>query len=135
MTLTHTATGGGYAGVTGDVTVVTIDNDTPIIPGTPGLVFSRTVVPVDEGSTETYTVALATEPTGEVTVTLTDAGAGVGADPTSLVFTQTDWNTAQTVTVTADEDENTASESVTLSHTATGGDYDGVTGDVDSDHG
>ena len=124
VTLTHTAAGGGYGGVTGDVMVTTTDDDTP------GLVFSRTQVPVVEGSTTTYTVALETEPTGNVTVTLTGAGSGIGANPTSLVFTMANWNTARVVTVSAGEDANTVSESVTLTHTATGGGYGGVTGDV-----
>ena len=103
---------------------------TTAAPGDPGLVFSRTDVPVDEGSTEDYTVALATEPGGEVTVSITGAGRGVGASRTSLEFTTANWSTAQTVTVTAAEDSNTVSETVTLTHTASGGGYDSVTGAV-----
>ena len=38
---------------------------------------SRTAVPVDEGSTETFTVALATQPTGDVTVSVTSRDTGV----------------------------------------------------------
>ena len=129
VTLTHAASGGGYDGVSGDVTVSTIDNDT-IIPASPGLVFSRTSVAVNEGSTATYTVALATVPTGQVTLPITGAGQGVGASPARLTFTAANWSTAQTVTVTAAEDSNTTSERVTLTHTASGGGYDGVSGDV-----
>ncbi len=99
-------------------------------PGEPGLVFSRTDVPVDEGSTAGYTVALATQPGAEVIVSITGAGRGVGASRTSLGFTTANWSTAQTVTVTAAQDSNTTSETVTLTHTASGGGYDGVTGDV-----
>ncbi len=99
-------------------------------PGEPGLVFSRTDVPVDEGSTAGYTVALATQPGAEVLASITGMGRGIGAGPASLAFTTANWSTAQTVTVTAAQDSNTTSETVTLTHTASGGGYDGVTGDV-----
>ena len=103
---------------------------TTAAPGDPGLVFSRTDVPVDEGSTEDYTVALASQPGAGVTVSITGAGQGVGVSRTSLGFTTANWSKAQTVTVTAAQDSNTTSETVTLTHTASGGGYDGVTGDV-----
>ena len=48
-------------------------------------------------------------------------------DETSLSFTTTTWDTAQTVTVTAAEDNDTADETVTLTHTAAGGGYAGET--------
>ena len=80
-----------------------------------------------EGSSATYTVALATQPSGSVTVAITGAASGVSVSPTLLSFTPSDWSTAQTVTVTAAEDDNTASESLTLTHTAVGGGYAGQT--------
>ena len=69
---------------------------TTAAPGDPGLVFSRTDVPVDEGSTAVYTVALATQPGAEVIVSITGAGPGVGVGRTSLGFTTANWSTAQT---------------------------------------
>ena len=45
----------------------------------------------------------------------------------TLMFTTLNWGTAQTVTVTARDDVDGADDPVTLTHTAAGGDYGGVT--------
>ncbi len=131
-TLTHTASGGGYGSVSGDVEVTVTDNDTP------GLVLDPTALTVAEGGSGTYTVKLATQPTGNVTVTVAGASGEVTADTNSvmngdqdtLTFTTTTWDTAQTVTVSADEDDDTANDSATLTHSASGGGYGSVTGSV-----
>ena len=108
--------------------------------GTPlGLEFSTTSLTVAEGATATYTVKLATRPTGDVTVAIAGESGGVTVDDTdpnetgdqkTLAFTPSTWNTAQTVRVRAAEDDDTADESATLSHTASGGGYGTVTGNV-----
>ena len=133
-TLTHTASGGGYDTLTGNVTVaVTVtDNDTA------GLVLNPTALTVDEGDSGTYTVALATLPTGNVTVTVAGASGEVTVDTNStmpgnqnmLSFTTTTWSTPQTVTVSAGNDGDTTNDSATLTHTASGGGYGSVTGNV-----
>ena len=51
-TISHTAVGVGYDGVTGEVDAIEQDNDTA------GLVFSTTDVDVPEGGDATYTVKL-----------------------------------------------------------------------------
>ena len=51
--------------------------------------------------------------------------AGWG-EQTSLSFTTSNWNTEQTVTVSAVADDNASPETVTLSHSADGGDYGSV---------
>ena len=86
-----------------------------------------------EGATGTYTVALATEPTADVTVTVTisgQAGTDVSLDKTSLTFTTGNWDTPQTVTVTAGRDADNLDETGVLTLTAAGGEYDGVTDEV-----
>ena len=131
-TLTHTASGGGYGSVTGDVEVTVTDNDTP------GLVLDPTALTVAEGDSGTYTVALATQPTGTVTVTVAgasgevtfDTNTATPGDQDTLEFTTTTWSTAQTVTVSAGEDNDTANDSATLTHSASGGGYGSVTGNV-----
>ncbi len=123
-----TNVGGGAAG-TGSVDL-TIDDSV-------GLVLSATTLTVAEGGSGTYTVALASQPTAEVTVTVggvsgevtVDTDGDTGGNQNTLTFTTGDWNTAQTVTVSADEDGDTDNDSATLTHTAAGGDYAGVTGD------
>ena len=102
-----------------------------------GLVFNRSAVTVPEGGTATYTVQLATQPTATVTVTVGGTGSGVtvdtdsgtGGNQTTLTFNPTGaklWSAPQTVTVSAAQDSNAANEMVTLSHSASGGDYGSV---------
>ena len=85
-----------------------------------GVLLSRTHLDAAEGSTATYTVELATAPTHSVTVALTKATGGDGDltfNPSSLTFSTTDWDTAQTVTVTAAADSDTDDGSAMLVHT------------------
>ena len=126
--------GTGYAVGSANVHTLTItDNDTP------ALAFSAASLTVDEGSTGSYTVRLATLPTGSVTVAVASDNADVTFDTNStmpgsqstLSFTTATWNTAQTVTVAAGQDVDTANDSATLTHGATGGGYGSVAGDLE----
>ena len=124
-TLAHNASGGDYGSVSGTVTVTTTDNDSV------GLVFNPTAVTVNEGSSSSYTVRLATEPTGTVTVAITgDSGTELTLGATSLTFTTSNWNAVQTVTVAAGEDDDSANDSATLTHNASNGGYGSVSGTV-----
>ena len=117
-TLTHTASGGDYASVSKDLTVTVTDNDTP------GLVLSKTTLAVTEGASASYTVKLATQPTGPVTVTVDGtAGTDLSVTENTLTFSTTNWNTAQPVEVTAGQDDDAVEDTATLTHTASGGDY------------
>ena len=87
-TLTHTASGGDYASVTKNLLVIVADNDTP------GMTVTPSTLDVNEGGDATYTVKLATQPAGEVTVTISGhAGTDLSLDKTSLTFTVVNWNT------------------------------------------
>ena len=128
-TFRHTATEAEYAGVTGDVTATEQDNDTA------GLVFSTTHVEVPEGGSATYTVRLSATPGAPVAVGVAPASGAdpsITAAPATLTFYTTNWNMAQTVTVRAKEDDDLVDGTATISHTAVGGGYDGVTGEVDA---
>ena len=97
----------------------------------PSLVFSDSSLTVPEGETATYTVALATLPTAEVTVRVTGVSGDLSLDRTRLMFTRGDWSDAQTVTVEAAEDDDTSTDpAVTLTHQASGGGYDGIVGEL-----
>ena len=126
VTLTHTASGGEYAGVKGELAVTVTDDDEK------GIVLSETSLKVDEGDSagESYTVRLATQPTAGVTVTVTgQANTDLslsGLTSGALTFTTANWDTAQTVTVKAAQDADAADETATLTHTASGGDYGSV---------
>ena len=123
-TLLHTATGGDYDAVTKELAVTVTENDEA------GLSLSKASLGVTEGSSDTYTVKLATQPSADVTVDITGhSGTDLTLAPASasLTFTADDWDTAQTVTVQAGEDDDATNDTATLLHTATGGDYDAVT--------
>ena len=91
----------------------------------PGITLSRsTALPVAEGSTATYTVKLATAPTGGVRVQVSSSntevkvktGSGSAATSINLDFNATTWNDTQTVTVSADSDTDAAADTATLTH-------------------
>ena len=122
-TLTHTAAGADYGSVSKDLPVTATDDD-PV-----GLALSARTLAVSEGGSETYTVALATQPTGEVTVTVGGTtGNDLSVHKSSLTFTRSDWSTVLTVEVTAWEDHDASDDSPTLMHTAAGADYGSVSG-------
>ena len=127
-TVTHGVADGGYNGVTVPDVAVTVDDDETV-----SIVLSKTTLTVDEEDAdgETYTVKLSHEPSVEVTVTVTGQDTtdleltGLGEGNT-LTFDATTWDDAQTVTVKAREDADAKNDSVTLVHTAAGGEYEGV---------
>ena len=100
------------------------DNDTRRVTVSP------TALPVNEGSTGTYTVVLDSQPTASVTVTPSRTGSSdVTFSLAMLSFTTSTWSTAQTVTVTAAQDSDAVDDSATISHAVTGGDYASLTVD------
>ena len=81
-----------------------------------------------------YTVNLNSRPTDTVTVTIGGSDPAVsltGGTLTNnqLTFTTTNWNAAQTITVTPVNDDNAVGETITLTHTLSGGDYAGIAAD------
>ena len=60
----------------------------------------------EKGKTDTFTVKLDTKPTAEVTIPVLSSNTAEGTvAPASLVFTDANWDTAQTVTVTGVADK------------------------------
>ena len=111
------------AGSIDETTISITDDDTA------GVTIDPTELTVDEGSTATYTVALNTEPTADVTITVSGhSGTDVSLDKSTLTFTPANWNVAQTVTLTAGDVAVTTE--LALSH-AVGGtrEYASVTAD------
>ena len=89
-------------------------------------------VGVAEGASATYTVRLASEPTGPVAVAVAVSGGGAVAvdadatadgDQSALLFHAMNWDRPQTVTVRAREDDDGADGSATLTHDPSGADY------------
>ena len=126
VTLSNDPSGAGYASVsTVYVALNVADNDRT------GVHVSKTSLTVLEEDTagDSYTVALSTQPTADVTVTVAGhAGTDVTPSPTTLTFTSLNWATAQTVTVTATNDADATDDTVTLTHSATSTDteYDAI---------
>ncbi|MCF6470920.1 cellobiohydrolase [Nonomuraea sp. MG754425] len=111
----------GGTGVTGvTVNATEVDDDATV---EQSIIVSPTSVTVPEGSTGTYTVRLAAQPSSNVTVTST-AGSGdtsiTVSSGASLTFTSANWNTPQTVTLAAAQDSDTTNGSRTITVAATG---------------
>ena len=127
-TFRHTATGADYGSVAAaEVEATSTDDDAP------SLQVSTTALTVNENSSGSYTIRLNTQPSATVTVTVSGATGAVTVDTSTttgdqntLTFTNTNWATAQTVTVAAGDDGNARNEQVSLTHTASGGDYAGL---------
>ena len=121
----------GLASVPGSVAAQDSANDE-----SPALVVAESLT-VAEGDTTggSYTVELSHQPTVDVTVTVSgqsssDLTLGGLSTTNTLTFTTENWNTAQTVTVTAANDNNRVDDSVTLTQTAAGGEFDGVSANL-----
>ena len=91
-----------------------------------GVTVTATTLSVNEGSSNTYTVVLDTEPSGNVIVTVAGESGEVTASPKKLTFTDQNYGTAQTVTVSAGADEDSDNDTATLTHSASGGGYNSV---------
>ncbi|MBA3683706.1 MAG: hypothetical protein H0W72_00440 [Planctomycetes bacterium] len=123
--ITHTVTGGGvYAGTAvANVTAAISDNDVVEV-----VVAHAGAIAVSEGGAgEPITVALASQPTANITLTLS-GGAQVTTAPVTLTFTALDWNTPQSVTVLAVDDaiDEASPHLGALSFSAVGGNYTGA---------
>ncbi len=127
-TINLSGRGGGYDGITSSVAVNVTDDDERRV------IVNPTVLPIEEGETEQFTVRLKTQPTGDVTttisVTLPSATAQVTLGATSLDFTPDTWDTPQPVKVTADEDTDTDDGKVEVTAEARGADYKGESATV-----
>ncbi len=120
-TLTADPSGGGYGDVADGTLPVTVTDDDA---AGAGLTLAPESLTIAEGESGTFTVVLAAEPTGTVTVAVSSNHDEVTVDPASLTFTTSDWNVAQTGTVSAAEDDDTTNDSATLTADPSGGGYD-----------
>ncbi len=128
VTITHSASGGGYDNKSATLTAAVTDDDKGIVL-TPG-----ELIIVLSGSAKTYTIALATEPSENVTVKWTDTlgNTGYGTDKTEVTFNSTNWSTGQTVTVTpvSNNPLNYWNRRYNQIHSSTGGEYDTLTANL-----
>src|SRR2546429_373872 len=110
-----------------DVAVTNTDDDTAGIAVSPTSGLTTT----EGGGTATFTVALTSQPTANVTIGLSSSDLTEGTvAPASVTFTPANWNTAQTVTVTGVDDfvvdGDVAYTIVTAAATSTDAGYNGM---------
>ena len=123
--ITHDVVGADYGApnnvAASTVAVTVTDNDTRSVTVSP------TTLQITEGTSLTYQVKLLSQPTADVTITIAKAAGGEGtlsANPSTLTFTETNWEDSQSVTITAANDNDHASnEQAVFEHAASGGDY------------
>ncbi len=110
-----------------ETVLVTITDD-----DTAGLTFNPEALAVAQANSGTYTVVLDSEPRDNVTVTVASDNSDVTPQPNTLTFTDNNWDMAQTVEVFTDLlGDDITKDSATLTHSARGGGYDSVTGNVE----
>ena len=116
--VTHTVSGYGTVSTAPEVNVNVTDNDTR------GVTVSPAALTVAEGGTDTYTVVLDSQPTGDVMVDIGSDNTDVTVSSSSLTFTTLNWSAEQTVTVTAGQDADADDDTATVTHNPSGADYD-----------
>ncbi|MDW3095363.1 MAG: hypothetical protein R8G33_06810 [Gammaproteobacteria bacterium] len=87
-----------------DVSVVNNDNE---VPPPAGITVAPTngLITTEAGGSDTFTVVLQSMPSADVTIPLSSSNTAEGTiAPSSLTFTNVNWNIQQTVTVTGQDD-------------------------------
>jgi hypothetical protein len=98
------------------VMVTTTDNDSQAL-----VVSQSSALTVGEGATATFTVRLAYQPTARTTVSVAPASTTVASvSNSSLSFTTSNWNTAQSVAVSGAQDTDYTHDSTTVTVSSTG---------------
>jgi hypothetical protein len=111
-----------------EASVINLDNEA----GTPQVIVTPTsgLTTTEAGSTASVTVILGSMPSSDVTISFTSDDSTEGTVLTSsLTFTSSNWNVAQTVTVQGkDDDENDGNQDYTITATASSTDttYNGI---------
>jgi len=125
VTAQATSTDGKYSIINpSDVSVTNNDNDVAGITITP----TTGLITTEAGGTATFTIVLTSQPTANVTIGLTSSNTAEGTvSPSSVTFTSSNWNTAQTVTITGVndniDDDNVVYTIVTAQATSTDSKY------------
>ena len=108
--------------LTDDVATGTIQDD-----DTRGVTVSTDAVTVVKGGdSESYTLRLRSQPTGDVTININGPGGGVLVSPTQVTFTPQNWSTTKSVQVSATTDAQ-ADTTARITHSVSGADYAGQT--------
>ena len=91
----------------------------------PGVKLSVSTLTIAEGATNgSFTAELKTQPSAAVTVALSSDNSDLTLGSSSLSFSTSTWNTAQTVTFSAAQDDDAADDTAIVTANPSGGDYD-----------
>src|SRR5690606_7936809 len=109
--------------ITATITVTNTDNDTTGI-----IVAPASITTGEDGSSASFTVVLASQPSGDVLIIFSGVDSTEGTlSSTSLTFTPSNWNTPQSVTVTGVDDALIDGDiTYTIIATGSGGGYDNL---------
>ena len=122
-TITHSASGGSYDGLSIDNVVANVTDRPPTVTVTES---GGTTDVTEGGAQDSYDVVLDAMPTGTVTITVSP-DSQVSVSTTTLIFTTGNWSIPQTATTTAADDAVVeGSHTGTVTHSPSGGGYDGV---------
>ena len=105
--------------ISNQLEITIVDNDTARV------LVSPLTLSVDEGSSATYSVKLATEPFEDVVVRPKSADSTIATVSELLTFSPTNWMNTQLITVRGEQDDDAQDELTSISHTVTG--YGGIT--------
>ena len=108
------------------ITVTITDDDTKGVTVSP-----QSLTVAEDGGTNTYTLALESQPTGTVTIGISSNDTSIATvSPMTMTFDASNWAAAKTVTVTGVNDpiDNVSDRrATTITHMVSGADYNGVT--------
>ena len=105
VTVTGTAQNSQGAGTVTGASLTITDDDTAGFAVSPATSTTSRLRTTEDGGTDTFTVKLGSEPTGDVVLGVASSDTTEGTvSASSLTFTATTWSTAQTVTLTGVDD-------------------------------
>ena len=105
VTVTATLTNSQGAGTVTGASLTLTDDDTAALVVSPPPSTTARLRTTEDGGTDTFTVELGSEPTGDVVLSVASSNTAEGTvSASSLTFTDSTWNTAQTVTLTGVDD-------------------------------
>ena len=105
VTVTASLANGRGTGAVTAATLTLTDDDTAGLAVSPATSTGSRLETTESAGTATFTVKLATEPTGDVEIGVASSDTSEGTvGPSTLTFTASDWSTAQTVTLTGVDD-------------------------------